>query len=170
MTNLLLNPEALVFSEGENLKTDSRKVAKAFGKRHDSVLRAIDNLECGIDFKLHNYVEYQEANKSRNKSGSRAYELTEKGAMLLIMRFTGRKATQVQIAFIEAFSYMREQLRLLTQYTKICQIEDHEKASASEYGRGLNVWKGIKREINTIKDELETKLQPDLFVGIGHLE
>lgn len=167
MTNLLLNPAALVFADGENLKTDSRKVAKAFGKRHDSVLRAIDNLECGSDFKLHNYVEYKEENKSRNKNSTRAYELTEKGAMLLIMRFTGRKATQIQIAFIEVFSYMREQLRLLTQYTQICQIEDQEKVSASGCGRGLNAWKGIKREIDTVKGELEAKLQPDLFVGIG---
>ena len=37
--------------------TTSRKVAKVFGKRHDSVLRDVRNLDCSDSFFTHNFVE-----------------------------------------------------------------------------------------------------------------
>jgi anti-repressor protein len=39
-----------------NAATDSLKVAKGFGKRHDAVLRAIANLDCSPEFRQHNFV------------------------------------------------------------------------------------------------------------------
>ncbi|XDZ50202.1 Rha family transcriptional regulator [Neisseriaceae bacterium CLB008] len=167
MTNLLLNPAALVFADGENLKTDSRKVAKAFGKRHDNVIRAIEKLECTQGFAVLNFEVCHEISNLQNGKPSKFYSITREGAMMLIMGFTGKKAALIKEAFVTAFKYMEQQIGFLTRYTQICQIEEQEKVSASGCGRGLNAWKGIKREIDTVKDELEAKLQPDLFVGIG---
>ncbi|MFD2676007.1 Rha family transcriptional regulator [Camelimonas lactis] len=36
---------------------NSRHVAEVFGKRHDSVLRSIYDLDCSDDFRSHNFVE-----------------------------------------------------------------------------------------------------------------
>lgn len=40
----------LVFKSGNEAETDSRRVAKAFGKDHGKVIRAIENLDCPADF------------------------------------------------------------------------------------------------------------------------
>lgn len=36
----------LVFKSGNEAETDSRRVAKVFGKDHGKVIRAIENLDC----------------------------------------------------------------------------------------------------------------------------
>lgn len=41
---MVLVPEEVVFAQGQELLTDSRLVAKAFGKAHKHVLRDIDEL------------------------------------------------------------------------------------------------------------------------------
>ncbi|WP_434277537.1 Rha family transcriptional regulator [Acinetobacter sp. CE-15] len=50
--NDLFELNQAVFIEKEQIKTDSLKVAQIFGKRHDNVIRAIENLkrECDPDF------------------------------------------------------------------------------------------------------------------------
>ncbi|MER0526628.1 Rha family transcriptional regulator [Pseudomonas aeruginosa] len=42
----------LVMVNDGQVVTTSLKVAERFGKRHDNVLRAIDNLDCSAGFRL----------------------------------------------------------------------------------------------------------------------
>ena len=93
-----------VFIQDQQIKTDSLKVADAFGKRHTHVLRAIESLDCPKEFNEPNFglVEYIDA-----KGESRPmYEMTKDGWMFLVMGFTGEKAAQIKIAFINAFNAM----------------------------------------------------------------
>ena len=93
-----------VFIQNQQIKTNSLKVAEAFGRRHTNVLRAIETLDCAKTFNALNFelVEYIDA-----KGESRPmYEMTKDGWMFLVMGFTGEKAAQIKIAFINAFNAM----------------------------------------------------------------
>lgn len=93
-----------VFIQNQQIKTDSLKVAEAFGKNHRDVLKRISSLDCPHDFNERNFalVEYIDA-----KGESRPmYEMTKDGWMFLVMGFTGEKAAQIKIAFINAFNAM----------------------------------------------------------------
>lgn len=89
---------------------DSRDVAAVFGKQHKHVIEKIDNLLRGAphlngpNFRL---VPYEDA-KGETR---RAYEMDRKAFSLLAMRFTGAKALQWQLAYIDAFDRMEAALR-----------------------------------------------------------
>lgn len=82
--------------------TTSLKVAEKFGKRHDGVLRDIENLSCSAEFNLHNFVEisYRDAMNRDQK----AYEMTKDGFSFLVMGYTGREAGKFKEDFIRAFN------------------------------------------------------------------
>ena len=89
--------------------TTSLKIAEVFGKRHADVIRAIKSIETPDNFNERNFalVEYTDAKGEKRP----AYQITRDGFTLLAMGFTGEKAMQFKIAYIEAFNAMEEQLR-----------------------------------------------------------
>lgn len=93
-----------VFIQNQQIKTNSLKVAEAFGKRHTNILRAIENLDCPNEFIQLNF----ELNEYKDTIGRTLpkYEMTKDGWMFLVMGFTGEKAAQIKIAFINAFNAM----------------------------------------------------------------
>lgn len=108
--NSLVHLTDAVFIQNDQIKTDSQKVAKVFGKLHKNVLRAIENLkaECDPDFYQLNFepviIEY-----SNGKGGIQqapAYNLTKDGFTLLVMGFIGKQAFQFKVDYIKAFNQM----------------------------------------------------------------
>lgn len=89
--------------------TTSLKIAEVFGKRHADVIRAIKSIETPDNFNERNFalVEYTDAKGEKRP----AYQIARDGFTLLAMGFTGEKAMQFKIAYIEAFNAMEEQLR-----------------------------------------------------------
>lgn len=89
--------------------TTSLKIAEVFGKAHRSVLGIIRNLEIPDDFNRHNFVlvEYTDAKGEKRP----AYQITRDGFTLLAMGFTGKKAMEFKIAYIQAFNAMERQLK-----------------------------------------------------------
>ena len=93
--------------------TTSRNIADVFGKRHDDVLRAIENL-----------LPQLSENHKRNfaemvidvEIGSGAirkvkiYEMTKDAFALLAMGFTGKKALAFKLAYIDAFNNLADAL------------------------------------------------------------
>ena len=68
------------------LTTDSRRVAKHFGKRHDSVLRAFDAMQVDADYRHRNFAETVEMRE--NPSGgaqipARVVRMTKDGDALV---------------------------------------------------------------------------------------
>lgn len=108
MTNAIATI-ALEITEGRPTTT-SNIIAAQFGKRHDNVLRQLEALrsECGDKFNALNFevVEYLDAKGERRP----AYRLTRDGFTLLAMGFTGKKALQFKLAYIEAFNKMEAAL------------------------------------------------------------
>ncbi len=95
------------------LVTNSFKIAEHFEKRHDIVLRAIDNLECSSEFCARNFAETS-APVPMPRGGVRqikAYSITRDGFTFLAMGFTGAKAAQWKEAYIKAFNQMEAALR-----------------------------------------------------------
>lgn len=89
--------------------TTSRAVAEAFGKQHKNVLRIIQDLDFSLEFNRLNFapVDYLD------KKGERQplYEISKDGFVLLVMGFTGPRAAQFKIAYIEAFNAMERRLQ-----------------------------------------------------------
>lgn len=96
--------------------TTSRAIAEQFGKTHAHILRDIQNTvtlleetESGKAFNQSNFglVEYTD-----EKGEARPmYLLTRDGFTLLAMGFTGAKAMQFKVAYINAFNRMEQILR-----------------------------------------------------------
>lgn len=111
-TQISSQPEAFIHAVQGALKTTSLKVAEAFGKRHRDVLRKIDNLDCPSEFTCaHFCADVQIVNLGQGaKRESRVVEMDKDGFMFLVMGFTGQKAAQIKVAYINAFNWMAEKL------------------------------------------------------------
>ncbi len=98
----------LVFIKDENLYTSSRQVALVFGKIHKNVLRDIELLKSELpkEFTRLNF----ELSKYKDASGKKSpeYLLTKDALTILAMGFTGSKAIQFKIAYINAFNTMQD--------------------------------------------------------------
>lgn len=103
----------LVKFNGDKAVTDSRTLAKSFGKRHDLVLRDIEALDLPADWRLLNFEETQVERKTPTggKVISKAYTITRDGFTILAMGYTGSKAMKFKLAYIDAFNRMEAALR-----------------------------------------------------------
>ncbi|MDQ8054923.1 phage regulatory protein/antirepressor Ant [Bacillus velezensis] len=103
----------LVFIEGNQVVTDSLTVAKVFGKRHDTVLRDIRNLDSSKEFNLHNFaeVDYQD---DRNRTYKK-YLIKRDGLTFLVFGYTGAKAALFKEKYIAEFNRMENELQRLNQ-------------------------------------------------------
>ena len=91
-------------------------VAKFFGKRHDNVIRDIEDLISKLPkSRLLNFEVSEISIPSNLKNVAnkiiKAYRMTRDGFTLLVMGWTGEKALQFKLAWLDAFNRMEEQLR-----------------------------------------------------------
>lgn len=109
MNAIAVLPRNAVTLHGTEAYTTSIKVAEAFNKRHDDVLKKLTTLECSPEFNARNFaeIEYKDSRGRMN----RAYEMTREGLMFVVMGFTGKKATAIKEAFLARFREMEEKLR-----------------------------------------------------------
>lgn len=104
--------------------TTSKAVAEQFGKRHDHVIRDIESIKTGLaapdlgalnsgvngaDFFNSNFFksEYEDAQRKPRPY----YIMTKDGFTLLVMGYTGAKALQFKIAYINAFNQMHQLIK-----------------------------------------------------------
>jgi Rha family phage regulatory protein len=103
-----LDPRQFITAQGGQPRTTSLKVAEAFGKRHDDVLRKLRGLDCSPEFTARNFAGSEYTDPTGRKLPF--YEVTKDGFVFLVMGFTGAKAARVKEAYINAFNWMAEQL------------------------------------------------------------
>jgi anti-repressor protein len=99
--------------EKDRVVVSSKDVAKAFGKRHDNVLRDISGLNCSSEFRLLNFEETSQI-VAMPKGGTREdkfYLVARDGFVLLVMGYTGEKAMTFKEAYIAEFNRMEKTLR-----------------------------------------------------------
>lgn len=110
-TSVAIATPDLEIIEGQ-ITTTSQQIAAHFGKRHDTVLRAIRNLECSPEYHARNFAEMVteiEIGSGATRK-SPAYRMTRDGFVFLAMGFTGKEAAQWKEAYITAFNKMEQEL------------------------------------------------------------
>ena len=129
-----------------NVTTLSTDVAAFFEKRHDVVLRAIENIRSNLDSdRLHNFAETEVTRESPLKKGtllkSKAYRLTRDGFTFLAMGFTGARAQEFKWAYIDAFNKMEAALRQCPVAAEISAARltvEHQYAIQSAVGKRVH--------------------------------
>lgn len=103
--------DIIKINNDEVVVVSSRKVAEDFGKRHKNIIRDIENLikEDGSILSHGLFIESDYINSNNRKF--KEYLLTRDGFSLIVMGFTGAKALQWKLKYIEAFNEMEEALK-----------------------------------------------------------
>lgn len=103
--------QELVILKNKEAVTTSLQVAESFDKKHRHVLSAIDELKEGVAenwadlFWEDTYVHPQ------NKQSYRIIYMNRNGFSLLAMGFTGKKALNFKLQYIEAFNKMEKEIK-----------------------------------------------------------
>lgn len=156
-----------VMLDGGTPVTDSRRVARHFGKQHWHVLRDIRSLiaQAGPVFAESNFGFCTDASVAQRGKPLPFYRMTKDGFMLLVMGFAGRKAMQVKLAFLAAFNAMAEALHSGTwQRAQLAQAAlDEQDRIGSFHGKGLWEHKVRKPPLRRELDEAVWHLQLSLL-------
>lgn len=104
--------EIIINNDNGTLTVSSLQVAEDFEKQHKHILNAISKLESEIQpaensaryFLSSSYVDAKGENR-------KCYNLTRDGFSLLVMGFTGKKALEWKLKYIEAFNLMEQKIR-----------------------------------------------------------
>jgi len=91
--------------------TSSLQVAEIFNKTHKHVLESLDNLKKGVAENWADLFWEDTYIHPQNKQRYRMVYMTKDGFTLLAMGFTGKKATQFKLEYINAFNKMANQLK-----------------------------------------------------------
>lgn len=101
--------EDLVIMKNKQAVTSSLQVADTFGKRHDHVADSIDSLKKDVPNFGEMFIETNLPDSyGRNRRG---YYMNRDGFTLLAMGFTGSKALQFKLRYIDAFNEMEQQVK-----------------------------------------------------------
>ena len=160
--------------------TTSRAVAEQFGKRHDNVIHAIEELleelnalkikavdgdseqtETALispgnaDFAAQNFLltEYKDGKGELRPE----YLLTRDGFTLLAMGFTGAKALTFKVAYINAFNHMEQLLRGGITSSALKNIEERLQALEKTAGEGRS--DAVNKVAQTYLDALKEAIK-----------
>ena len=112
----------------------SRRVAEDFGKRHADVIEKIEELIKTENSVMSMFIE--SSYKAGTGKSYKEYLLTRDGFSLLVMGFTGAKALEWKLKYIEAFNKMEQAIKnpfahlskelqaIITIDTKVQKIEE----------------------------------------------
>lgn len=124
----------LVKIHNQEVTTTSKIVADNFEKQHKDVLRKIDEIiaETPVEFNERNFTPIEiDVDLGLNRTRKdRAFEISKDGFMLLVMGFTGKKAMELKIRFIQAFNWAFEQLQKSTSKQRDVLVQACTKLSA----------------------------------------
>ena len=102
--------EKLVILKNEQALTDSLTVAEMFGKEHSKVVRTIENIIGGLPKNGDTHNLFMKTWYKHPQNGERysKYLMNRDGFSLLVMGFTGKKALEWKLKYIEAFNQMEK--------------------------------------------------------------
>ncbi len=101
----------LVRVENEQVVTDSRKVAEVFGKEHKDVIEAVRRIIVTAENSAVTSMFYQSTYRAGTGKPYPMYLMNRDGFSLLVMGFTGKKAMEWKIKYIEAFNEMENSIK-----------------------------------------------------------
>lgn len=133
--------EELVIMRDRQAVTTSLQVAQNFEKRHDHILRDIDAIKKDVPNFGEMFIETMELDSyGRDR---RIYYMNRDGFSLLAMGFTGKKALQFKLKYIDAFNQMEKQL----QQQKPLSLPEQIQLIAKGYD-------GLSKDVEDIKNRM----------------
>ena len=103
----------LVVMKNKQVVTSTTNVAINFNKRHDNVIRDVESLKKDVlNFEEMFFKDTEPDSYGRER---KIYLMNRDGFTLLAMGFTGKKAIQFKLKYIEAFNKMEQQLKELNK-------------------------------------------------------
>ncbi|MDE6538792.1 MAG: Rha family transcriptional regulator [Ruminococcus sp.] len=102
--------EITITNKDGKLTVSSLQVATDFGKQHKHVLEVIEELKKGVAEKSADLFTERTYQHPQNKQWYKCYDITRDGFSLLVMGFTGKKALEWKLKYIEAFNLMEQKL------------------------------------------------------------
>lgn len=109
--------EIIINNDNGTLTVSSLQVAEDFEKEHRNVVQSIEELKKGVAEKSADLFIESSYQHPQNKQTYKCYNLTRDGFSLLVMGFTGKKALEWKLKYIEAFNLMEQKIR--EQYSDI---------------------------------------------------
>lgn len=109
-----MHKDVVITRKDGELVVTSRQVADDFEKEHSKVIRTIENLFQGIAKSGDTPSKYfimDSYENEQNKQKYIQYLVTQRGFSLLVMGFTGAKALEWKLKYIEAFNKMEEHIK-----------------------------------------------------------
>lgn len=146
---LIKNPEYGLYEKDNQIYCDSLQVAEELRKQHGHVLRDIENKLEDISksnqpkFGVINFIKdtYKD---NRNRPQTR-YLMTRDGFIFLVTAYSGTKATNFKIAYIEKFNQMENFIKsLLTAKLEFPEFTDaimnaHEEPKNYHFSNEVNM-------------------------------
>lgn len=111
-----------ILNQNGKLVVTSRQIARDFQKDHKHVLDSIDTLVKGVAEKSADLFIETTYQHEQNKQWYREFFLNRDGFSLLVMGFTGAKALEWKLKYIEAFNKMEQELKEQKQLTPMDQL------------------------------------------------
>lgn len=170
-SNQIADLTVFIAKQGDELVTDSRAVAIAFGKRHADVLRSIERMakslhEVVLDHYQRNFalVEFIDSKGEQRPM----YRMTEKGFSELAMSFTGEPSRVVRIKFLNAFEAVAGRLQA-AERSILDLLHQHDRRAAVSETKGrigsklMNERRKEKPALADEADRLAGLAQPSLL-------
>ena len=108
--------EIILSEKNGQVLASSREVAEKFGKAHDKVKRSIKSFEKDVAIFGEMFIlSYYDDSYGRKQE---EYLMTRDGFSLLCMGFTGKKALEWKLKYIDAFNQMEDRLKNGNQLTE----------------------------------------------------
>ena len=132
------------------LVVSSRQVAENFGKEHKNVLQSITELivQMSSAENLANlFIQSEYADKYGRMQ--KEYLMTRDGFSLLVMGFTGNKALEWKLKYIEAFNHMEAELNsperimaraLKIAKSKLCRQDIAKQGACYDHADSKRLW------------------------------
>lgn len=162
--------------------TTSTQIAEIFDKEHKNIIRSINQLMAQLDQSF-NALNFEPVKYFDAKGEERTYyNLTRDAFTLLAMGFTGAKALQFKLAFLNAFNQLERQVihqqttlvhlntqlkdKLMSQHLRYRQMYRYlqKELSQEEIARCMQISTRMVRMLYREMQELELLPEQEVFV------
>lgn len=179
---LIKNPEYGLYEKENQILCDSLQVAEELKKRHDHVLRDIENklndISKSNDPKFGEINFIKDTYKDERNRKQTKYLMTKDGFAFLVTSYNGTKATNFKINYIKKFNLMEEFIKSLqTAKLEFPEFTDaimnaHEEAKNYHFSNEINMInkivlgqnakqfkeeRGLDKSVNSIRPYLTQK-------------
>ncbi len=153
-----MNLEEIVIQRGEETVTSSMIIAESFEKNHRHVIRDIEELMSKIGEKANEMFEEKKYFAEDNGKPMKMYFMNKDGFALLTMGFTGEKALEWKIKYIETFNKMEQMIK--EGHRPLPLALTSEVREIREYGaQVVKAVEYLEVAVDEVDKELEEKME-----------